>query len=352
MVADSSSKPRRSSISGIKSIGIDLGSANTLIYIHNKGIVLREPSVVAFNTNDGSIAAIGKDAKAMIGKTPQNITVVKPLSGGVIADFDITKLMVKHYLKLVLNKFSISKPWVVISIPYGTTDIERRAVMEAASQSGAKKTLLIEEPLAAAIGANLPVEEALGSMIVNIGAGTTEIAVISLGGIVNAISSKIAGDSLDIAIYNYMKKKYRLEIGLITAEKIKINHGNIMDSTDETADIRGINLKTGLPTLMKIPTNEINNVLQETLKELISAIRKVFENTPPQLASDIIEKGLVLTGGGANLPGIDELISSKIKLPVTIPASPEDCVALGTGTVATNTTTLTRISLLGTQHFT
>ncbi len=286
---------------GVKTVGIDLGSANTLIYIQNKGIVLREPSVVSIDTNDGSIVAIGKEAKAMIGKTPKNIMVVRPLRNGVIADFDITRTMIKHFLRSVLKNFSIRNPWVIISIPYGITDIEKRAVIEAAQQSGAKKTLLIEEPLAAAIGAGLSVEEPAGHMIVNIGAGTSEIAVISLGGIVTATSIKIAGDALDMAIYNHLKKTYRVEIGLITAENFKIENADAFSASEDIAFIRGIDLKTGLPIAKEISVRELNKVVQDTLRDLIFAIRKIFENTPPQLASDIIEKGIVLTGGGANL---------------------------------------------------
>ncbi|WP_035268399.1 rod shape-determining protein [Desulfitibacter alkalitolerans] len=336
---------------GVKTVGIDLGSANTLIYVQNKGIVLREPSVVSIDTNDGSLVAVGKEAKAMIGKNPKNIQVIRPLRDGVIADFDITRIMIKHFLRSVLNNFSIRSPWVIISIPYGITDIERRAVMEAAQQSGAKKTLLIEEPLAAAIGAGLSVEEPSGHMIVNIGAGTSEIAVISLGGIVTAASLKAAGDALDMAIYNHLKKTYRVEIGLITAENFKIQFGDAYNASEETAHIRGIDLKTGLPIAKEVSLREINSVIQDTLRDLILAIRKVFENTPPQLASDIIEKGIVLTGGGANLKNLDKYISSKVKLAVVIPPEPEDCVALGTGKITKNTKILTRISLMGYQNF-
>jgi rod shape-determining protein MreB len=219
--------------------------------------------------------------------------------------------------------------------------------MEAAQQSGAKKVMLIEEPLAAAIGAGLPVEEPVGSMIINIGAGTTEIAVISLGGIVYASSIKTAGDVIDQAIYNYLKKQYKLEIGLVTAEKIKIKYGDAFMDSNETQSIRGIYLKTGLPAALKIPVSEINNVIKETLDDLLSAIRKVFENTPPQLVSDIIDNGVMLTGGGANLRNIDKFISSKVKFPTHIPPNPEDCVAIGTGKVASNTPGLTKISLMG-----
>ncbi|KUO51411.1 MAG: rod shape-determining protein MreB [Desulfitibacter sp. BRH_c19] len=336
---------------GVNTVGIDLGSANTLIYVHNKGIVLREPSVVSIDTNNGSLVAIGTEAKAMVGKTPGNIRVIRPLRNGVIADFDITRTMIKHFLRSVLNKFSIRSPWVIISIPYGITDIEKRAVIEAAQQSGAKKTLLIEEPLAAAIGAGLSVEEPSGHMIVNIGAGTSEIAVISLGGIVTAVSLKVAGDALDMAIYNHLKKIYRIEIGLITAENFKIKYADAFNAPDDIAYIRGINMKTGLPIAKEISIVEINKVIQDTLKDLILAIRQVFESTPPQLASDIIEKGIVLTGGSANLKSLDQYIASKVELSVTVPPDPEDCVVLGTGQITKNTKALTRISLMGHQNF-
>ena len=336
---------------GAKIVGIDLGSSNTLIYLQNKGIVLREASVVSFDTNDGSVIAVGQKAKAMIGKNPKNIQVMRPLRGGVIVDFDITSTMIKHFLKSVLNSFSIRSPWVVISTPYGSTDIEKKAIMEAAEQSGAKKCLLIEEPLAAAIGTGLSLEEPSGHMIVNIGAGTSEIALISLGGIVTAASIKTAGDAIDMAIYNYLKKTYRIEIGLITAEKFKIQFGDAINSSEETAYIHGVDLKTGLPIAKEISLKEINGVIQDILKDLILAIRKVFESTPPQLASDIYEKGIVLTGGGANLKNIDKYISSKLNLAIIIPPNPEECVALGTGKIAKNTKALTKLSLTGHHHF-
>jgi len=336
---------------GTKTVGLDLGSANTLIYVQNKGVVLRESSVISIDTNDGSIIAVGKEAKAMIGKNPRSIQVIRPLRGGVIVDFDVTSNMIRHFLKSVLNSFSIRSPWIIISTPYGSTDIERRAIMEAAQQSGAKKCLLIEEPLAAAIGIGLSLEEPSGHMIVNIGAGTSEIAVISLGGIVTAASIKTAGDAIDIAIYNYLKKTYRIEIGLMTAENFKIQFGDAINSSEKTACIHGIDLKTGLPTAKEISLKEINNVIQDTLKELILAIRKVFESTPPQLAADIFEKGIVVTGGGANLKNLDKYISSKLKLAIVIPPNPEESVVLGTGKISKNAKALTKISLMGQHHF-
>ena len=336
---------------GAKIIGIDLGSANTLIYLQNKGIVLRESSVISIDTNDGSVIAVGKEAKAMIGKNPKNIHVIRPLRNGVIVDFDIASTMIKYFFKSVLSSFSIRSPWAVISTPYGSTDIEKRAIMEAAQQSGAKKTLLIAEPLAAAIGTGLSLEEPSGHMIVNIGAGTSEIAVISLGGIVTATSLKIAGDAIDIAIYNYLKKNYRIEIGLITAENLKIQFGDAINSSEETTYIHGIDLKTGMPTAKEISSKEINNVIQDILNDLILAIRRVFESTPPQLTSDIISKGIVLTGGSANLKNLDKYISSKLKLAIIIPSNPEECVVLGTGKIAKNTNALTKISLMGQHHF-
>ncbi|MEW6623590.1 MAG: rod shape-determining protein [Bacillota bacterium] len=344
---------RTSSKYAVRTVGIDLGSANTLIYVQKKGIILREPSVIALNTYDGSIAAVGKDAKAMIGKNPRNLTVIRPLRNGAIADFDTTKIMVRHFLKSVLTTFVIGRPRVVVSVPYGTTDIEKRAVFEACQQAGAKQTLLVEEPLAAALGAGINIEEPSGNMVVNIGAGATEIAVISLGGIVNATSIKVAGDAIDSAIYNFFKRNYGMEIGMMTAEKFKIDYAYAYNPPKVVGKVRGIDLKTGLPIEQEVPVEEVNAHIQDTLKDLIKAIRKVYESTPPQLASDIIEKGIVLTGGGANLKNIDKLINTEIKLPVIIPPNPEDCVVIGAGNISAHSISgLTSISLYGLQNFT
>ncbi len=332
-----------------KAMGFDLGSANSLIYLHKKGMVLREPSVIAFNTHDGAILAVGREAKAMIGKNPESITVVKPLQNGAIADFDATRMMLKHFLRSTLKRLSISRPHMVISIPYGATDIEQKAVLEVCKQSGIKSVLMIEEPLAAAMGAGLKIDEPSGNMVVNIGAGTAEVAVISLGGIVNACSVKVAGDAMDQAIYNYLKRKYQLEVGMLSAERIKIKYAN---ANEQSVVLRGIDLKTGLPVARDVPVGEINQVIIGNLKDLLKAIRKVFESIPPQLASDIISKGLLLTGGGANLKNIDRIIFKTIRLPVTVSQNPEECVALGAGMLAGGNVSLANISLLGAHSLT
>ncbi len=328
-------------------LGIDLGTVNTLIFIKNKGIIINEPSVVAINLINQSIIAVGKKAKEMFGKTPDKIKVIKPMKNGVIADFDTTKEMLKYFMNKTGELSTFKKLHVIISIPFCTTNIEKRAVIEAALQAGAKNAYLIEEPLAAAIGAGLPVEEPTGSMIVNIGGGTSEIAVISLGGLVIGRSIRAGGNILDETIQNHMRKKYRLIVGLNASEKLKIEIGSALKNIENNTSykISGIDLKTGLPKIIEIPDYEITETIQEPLKELVSNIKEVFEHTPPQLTSDIIKNGITLTGGGAKLKKIDELIESQTKISVKIAENPQECVALGTGKTICSINNLVNMTL-------
>lgn len=318
-----------------KFLGIDLGTANTLVFVKNKGIVISEPSVVAVNTNTKEVLAVGDEAKEMIGRTPGNIVAICPLKDGVIADFDITQAMLRHFIRKALKTNStFSKPRVVICVPSGVTEVEKRAVIEAAIASGAgeKYTSLIEEPMAAAIGAGLPVGEPMGSMVVDIGGGTCEVAVISLGGIVTSMSLRVAGDELDSHIISYIKKEYSLAIGERTAEEIKIRIAVVYEaSRQDTMDIRGRDLVTGLPKTLTINSREINEAIAEPISSIIDAIKFTLEKTPPELASDVMEAGIMLTGGGALLKGLDDLITHETGIPVNIAEDPLSCVALGTG---------------------
>jgi rod shape-determining protein MreB len=316
----------------IKDMGIDLGTANTLVYIKGKGIVAREPSVVAIETHTRKVLAVGEEAKKMIGRTPGNIVAIRPLKDGVIADFDVTQNMLKYFIKLASPRRSLFQPRVVVCVPSGVTEVEKRAVEEAAIHAGARDAYLIEEPMAAAIGAGLPVHEATGSMIVDIGGGTTEVAVISLGGIVTSKSIRVGGDELDESIVSYIKKEYSLMIGERTAESIKINIGSADISTDEkTMDIRGRDLISGLPKTVTITSVEIYEAMKEQIFNILDAIKSTLEKTPPELASDIIEQGIMLTGGGALLDGIDRIIIRETGMPVHVAENPLDCVAIGTG---------------------
>lgn len=317
-----------------KDIGIDLGTANTLVYLKGKGIVLREPSVVAIEANSKKVLAVGEEAKKMVGRTPGNIIAIRPLKDGVIADFDITQSMLRHFLEKVLPKRAIAKPRVVICVPAGVTNVERRAVEEAAYQAGATEVYIAEEPMAAAIGAGLPVGEPTGSMIVDIGGGTTDVAIISLEGIVTSKSLRVGGDEMDEAIINYIKKEYNLMIGERTAEEIKIQIGSAYPKdVEETMEVRGRDLVTGLPKTLKISSNEIMKALQEPVYAIIDAIKSTLEKTPPELAADIMDKGIMLTGGGALLDGLDKLVRQETGMPVQIAENPLDCVALGTGKI-------------------
>ena len=321
-----------------KDIGIDLGTANTLVFMKGKGIILREPSVVAVDVRTDTVRYVGQEAKEVIGRTPGSIVAVRPLKDGVIADFDITSSMLQIFIKKVLNNTFMSRPRIIICIPSGVTDVERRAVKEAAFKAGAKQVSILEEPMAAAIGADLPVEEATGSMVVDIGGGTTEVAVISLGGIVASRSVRMAGDELDSAIIAYIKKNYNLLIGDRTAESIKIEAGSAYPyEGEEPFEIKGRNLVDGLPKSVEISPEEIRKAIADPIAAIMNAIRTTLERTPPELASDIIDHGITLTGGGALLRGLDTRISQETGIPVHIAENALDCVAEGIGKTLENT---------------
>jgi rod shape-determining protein MreB and related proteins len=316
-----------------KDMGIDLGTANTLVYVKGKGIVLREPSVVAIrNDNTKQVLAVGDEAKDMIGRTPGNIIAIRPLKDGVIADFDVTQSMLKLFLRKVTNNSSFVRPRIVVCFPSGVTEVEKRAIEEATKQAGAREVYLMEEPMAAAIGAGLPVNEPTGSMVVDIGGGTTEVAIISLGGIVTSKSLRIAGDELDQSIVSYIKKEYNLMIGERTAEQIKMQIGSAYPEGEEVyMDIKGRDLVSGLPKILNISSAEIREALREPITAIIDAIKSTLEKTPPELSADVMEKGIMLTGGGAMLHGLDLLISNETHMPVHIAENPLDCVAIGAG---------------------
>ncbi|MBP0990464.1 MAG: rod shape-determining protein [Oscillospiraceae bacterium] len=324
----------------MKDIGIDLGTANTLIFMRGKGIIIREPSVVAVDTRTDTVKYVGQEAKDVIGRTPGSIVAVRPLKDGVIADFDITSSMLQIFIKKAMNGI-FGKPRVVICIPYGVTEVERRAVKDAALRGGAKYVSIIEEPMAAAIGAGLPVSEATGSMVVDIGGGTSEVAVISLGGIVSSKSVRVGGDEFDAAIISYIKKKYNLLIGERTAEDIKIKIGSAYPYEGEAElEIKGRNLIDGLPKNININPTEIREALVDPLSTILEAIKSTLEKTPPELAADLIDHGITLTGGGALLKGFDKLVNLETGMPVHIAENPLDCVAIGTGMVLDNLDTL------------
>lgn len=319
-----------------KDIGIDLGTANTLVYVRGRGIVVREPSVVAIDKYEGKVLAVGDSANDMIGRTPENIVAVRPMKDGVIADFDITQAMIRSFIKEA-NISSIFKPRVVVCIPSGITEVERRAVEEAVIQAGAKAAALIEEPMAAAMGAGLPVNDAAGNMVVDIGGGTTEVAVISLGGIVASRSIRIAGNALDSAIINYLKKEHQINIGDKMAEEIKLSIASAYEDDEEAVyEVRGRDVSTGLPKTAQIKESEIREAISENIDEMIEAIKLTLENTPPELAADIMERGITLTGGGALIKGLDKLITEVTKIPTHVAEYPLDCVVVGTGKALDN----------------
>ena len=320
-----------------KDLGIDLGTANILVFMKNKGIIVNEPSVVAINVKTREILAVGEDAKQMIGRTPGDITAIRPMKDGVIADFETTQAMLKYFIKKAYSKsFFSSKPRVVVCVPSGVTEVEKRAVMEATVSAGALErcAYLIEEPMAAAIGAGLPVEEPTGNMVVDIGGGTSEVAVISLGGIVTSKSLRVAGDELDEHIVSYIKKEYNLAIGERSAEDIKIKIGSAYNpDPNATMDIRGRDLISGLPKTINISSLEIKDAISEPITSIIDAIKFTLEKTPPELASDVMESGITLTGGGALLHGLNDLITAETGIFVKIANEPLNCVAVGTGLV-------------------
>uniref|UniRef100_A0A7V6CD30 Cell shape-determining protein MreB n=1 Tax=Thermodesulfobacterium geofontis TaxID=1295609 RepID=A0A7V6CD30_9BACT len=317
-----------------KDLAIDLGTANTSIYLRGKGIILTEPSVVTVK-EDGRykrVLAVGEEAKKMLGKTPGNIKAIRPLREGVIADFEVTEAMIKYFIQKVYNRGYFLKPRIIISVPSGTTQVERRAVKESAEGAGAREVYLIEEPMAAAIGAGLPITEPVANMIVDIGGGTTEVAVISLGGIVVSHSIKVAGDKIDEAISQYIKRKYSLLIGEATAEQIKINIGDVLpEEPYETMEIKGRDLVTGIPKTITISSKEVQEAIKEPIELILQAIKQVLEETPPELSADIVDRGIVLSGGGALLRNLDKLIAKETGLEVKVTENPLFCVALGAG---------------------
>ena len=313
-----------------KDIGVDLGTANIIVTIKGKGIVLNEPSVVAIDKNNGTILATGAEAKEMLGRTPNDIAAIRPLKDGVIADFTATQLMLKSMLQKVCQRYNAGRPRVVVGVPSGITEVEERAVEESVMQAGAKEVYIIEEPMAAAIGANLEVAEPNGNIIVDIGGGTTEVAVISLGGIVTSNSLRVAGDELNEDIVNYVKREMNLAIGETTAEQVKINIGCAKPLlTEESMEIRGRHLATGLPETAVITSTQVQSAMNDSIEKIVDIIKQTLEKTPPELASDIMERGIVLTGGGALIRNFDSLLAERTEMPVYIADHPLECVAKG-----------------------
>jgi len=322
-----------------RDLGIDLGTANTLVYMKGKGIVVREPSVVALRTDTKKIEAVGSDAKKMIGRTPGNIVAIRPMKDGVIADFETTATMIKAFIRKAQKPRSMfpRHPNVMVCVPSGITAVEKRAVEDATKQAGAREAHIIEEPFAAAIGADLPVWEPTGSMVVDIGGGTTEVAVISLGGIVTSKSIRIAGDEMDISIIAYIKRLYNLMIGERTSEQLKMEIGSAMPLDKvESIEIRGRDLVTGLPKTLAITSDEITEALSDTVHSIIEAVKATLEKCPPELSADIMDRGIVLTGGGALLRNLDKMLARETGMPVLIAENPLDCVAIGTGRALEN----------------
>lgn len=317
-----------------KDMGIDLGTANTLVFVKGKGVVLREPSVVAMNNVTKKTLAVGSEAKLMIGRTPGNIVAIRPLKDGVIADFDTAQTMMKSLIEKATNKGGFKSPRIIVCYPSGVTEVEKRAIEEATKSSGARDVILMEEPMAAAIGAGLPVSEPTGSMIVDIGGGTTEVAIISLGGIVTSKSLRVAGDELDQSIISYIKKEFNLMVGERTAEQVKMEIGSaykIEGEEEKIMEIKGRDMISGLPKTVEITESQVREALKEPVYAIIESIKTTLEKTPPELAADIMEKGIMLAGGGANLRGLDVLINKETNMPVHIAEAPLDCVVLGAG---------------------
>ncbi len=323
----------------LRDLGIDLGTANTLVYMKGRGIVVREPSVVALRTDTGVIRSVGEEAKRMIGRTPGNIVAVRPMKDGVIADYETTTTMLKYFIRQALTKKSLlaGKPRVIVCVPSGVTAVENRAVVDATLQAGAREAATIEEPMAAAIGAGLPVGDPTGSMVVDIGGGTTEVAIISLGGIVTSRSIRVAGDEMDEAIMNHIKRNYNLLIGERTAEELKMNIGSALpEEAGGELEIRGRDLVSGLPKTINITGREVANALSDTVTSILDAVKVTLEKSPPELAADIMDRGIVLTGGGALLHQLDRFLSKETGMPVIVAENPLDCVALGTGKALDN----------------
>jgi rod shape-determining protein MreB len=327
-----------------RDMAVDLGTANTLVYVRGPGIVLNEPSVVAINSDNGSILAVGTEAKRMIGRTPGNIVAVRPLRDGVIADFDTTERMLRYFIQKVHKRRFLAKPRLVICVPSGITGVERRAVEEAGYKAGARKVFIIEEPMAAAIGSGMPIHEPTGNMVVDIGGGTTEIAVISLGGIVVSVSIRVGGDELDEAIIAYVKREYSLLLGERTAEDIKMRVGSAFPLPNEPeAELRGRDLITGLPRTVILPAEEIRKALEEPIQAIVDAVKSTLDRTPPELSGDIMDRGIMLTGGGALLRGLDERLRHETGMPVVIAENPLNCVVLGSGRTVEEFEALNRV---------
>ncbi len=317
-----------------RDMGIDLGTANTLVYIKGKGVLIREPSVVAIRKENDQVLAVGNEAKNMIGRTPGNIIAIRPMRDGVIANFNVTERMLRYFIAKAHRRSRLVRPRIIICVPSGVTEVEKRAVIDAAYQAGARDAYLIEEPMAAAFGAGLPVEDPTGNMILDIGGGTTEVAVISMGGIVTKQSIRIGGDEMDESIVQYVKHKYKLMIGERTAEIVKMQIGSARNfSSDKEEEVRGRDLVTGLPKTISITASEIQEALEETVSSILSAVKITLERTPPELASDIMDHGIVMAGGGSLLKGLDTMIAEETGMPVHITEEPLDCVVQGTGLI-------------------
>ncbi|GAA2095332.1 rod shape-determining protein [Actinomadura alba] len=315
-----------------RDMAVDLGTANTLVYVRGRGIVLNEPSVVAINTNTGKIVAVGIEAKRMIGRTPGNIVAIRPLKDGVIADFDVTERMLRYFIQKVHKRRHFAKPRIVVAVPSGITGVEQRAVKEAGYQAGARRVYIIEEPMAAAIGAGLPVHEPTGNMVVDIGGGTTEVAIISLGGIVTSQSVRVGGDELDQAVISYSKKEYSLMLGERTAEEIKMAIGSAYPSADEPhAEIRGRDLVSGLPKTIVISAEEVRRAIEEPVNSIVDAVKTTLDKCPPELSGDVMDRGIALTGGGALLRNLAERLREETGMPIHMVDNPLDSVVLGTG---------------------
>jgi rod shape-determining protein MreB len=334
-----------------RDMAVDLGTANTLVYVRGRGIVLNEPSVVALNTNNGQIVAVGAEAKRMIGRTPGNIVAIRPLKDGVIADFDVTERMLRYFIQKVHRRSHMAKPRLVVAVPSGITGVEQSAVKEAGHQAGARRVYIIEEPMAAAIGAGLPIHEPTGNMVVDIGGGTTEVAVISLGGIVTSQSIRVGGDELDQAIITFGKKEYSLMLGERTAEEIKMAIGSAFPAEDEPhAEIRGRDLVSGLPKTVVISAAEVRKAIEEPVNLIVDAVKNTLDKCPPELAGDVMDRGIALTGGGALLRGLESRIREETGMPVQVADNPLDSVVLGTGKCVEDFETLRQVLVPDTRR--
>lgn len=334
-----------------RDLGIDLGTATTLVFARGEGIILCEPSVVAIDKDTNKPLAFGNEAKGMLGRTPANIVAVRPMRDGVIADFEITEMMIRHFINKSHNRSAFVRPRIVCGVPSGITGVEKRAVLDAAMHAGAREAYLVEEPMAAAIGANLPVSEAQGSMIVDIGGGTTEVAVLALGGIVVSKSIRVAGDEMDEAIVSHCRKNYNLLIGERTAEQIKIDIGSAYPLAEErTIEVRGRDLVTGLPKTLTLTSSEIRDALSDPVSTVVDAVRMTLEKTPPELASDIMDRGIVMAGGGSLLRGLDKHLAQETDMSVYVVDDPVSCVAYGTGKILEEIDTLKKVLIMPKRH--